>query len=199
MKKDNRAVGSLLNKKEGPKKSILRRWSIANAVFFFVIINIVAFASYQIVIGTIMSSNKSATKSGLEQIVARLELSDQAITSANLEKYFDTSPITANGSAGPIVHPSDVVSQMIRTRNMGFFIYDDKKDLIFTTFNSPFPFHEDTAGKVISVNYNGSQGYVISQAVKSKVTGQTVAYVMTYSDMGTLLRFANNLFQWSVR
>ncbi|MBB5887222.1 HAMP domain-containing sensor histidine kinase [Lactovum miscens] len=194
----NKAVKAIRTKKSRPKKSILRRWSIANAAFFFVAILIVAFASFRIVLSTIDKSNKQSMIQSMNNLVTPLQESDVPLSVKNLKSYLKIDSDLEINKNEYVIQTSPVLSNMIGQKNLSFYIYGNNKKLIFSTLDKSFPFHRDTGGKTVLINYKGSQGFLLSKAISSVKSNQIVGYALIFFNLDPFTSLAQEIFSYFV-
>ncbi|MDR0300117.1 MAG: HAMP domain-containing histidine kinase [Streptococcaceae bacterium] len=190
----NKATKVNQGMKERPKQSILRRWSFANAAFFFVVILIVALASYRIVLSTVNNLNKQGMIKAMDHLVVPLEKSSEVLTTNDLEKYFTINSKLEANAEGHIIHTPPVISEMISARNMSFYVFGANRQLIFSTLDKDFPFHADTDGKPVLINFKQSKGFLLSKTIRSNQTGQVIGYTIVYYNLDPFTSLAEQIF-----
>jgi signal transduction histidine kinase len=176
------------------KESILWRWSAANAIFFFVAVMLVAFVSYMMMASSVVGSNKSGMDESLDEISLRLSKEEQPLTAVRLDKLLTTIKKTSEDGEGQgVLQTSEVLSQMIASRNMNFLVYDDTPALIWNSSDRKIPFKAGIDGKIVSYKVKGSSGYLGRRTIKSKETGQTIGYLVAYYDLSNFSKLSQKL------
>ena len=161
-----------------PRKSILRRWAVTNATFFFVAFAFFALMIFFITSSSFIGSEKSNMVRSMDTVAAELKTSNRPLTADNLSNYFNYNM----EKTGSTIEMSHLVTSMIGSKNQ-FFIYDVNKELIFSTAGDNFPFYENTHGVVRTVKAGNYTGYLESRPVISQTTGQVTGYMQSFYNL----------------
>jgi signal transduction histidine kinase len=171
-----------------PKKSILRRWAVTNALFFFIAFAFFAFIIYLITVSSFIGGEKTSMTSATNTIESQLKAASQPLTKDNLKEYFSYNT-TQNGET---IQMPRAITSMIGSKNQ-FFIYDTDKQLIFSTAGTTLPFFENTNNEVRTVSVGSYVGYLESRPVVSSRTGKVVAYIQTFYNLKSYYQIQNRL------
>ncbi|MDR0297495.1 MAG: HAMP domain-containing histidine kinase [Streptococcaceae bacterium] len=177
---------------EKPKRSLLWRWSFANALFFFIAFTLFAAIAYRSATQILLGRQKEAIGTVMQLVDDHLSQSTEPLSGSNLRTVFE---YRANRSTG-VIQTSDVLSELIASRTQ-LFVYGINKQLIFSTAGQSIMSIDTTDGKIEIVNTaQGYQGYLLSQPIRSQKTGKIVAYAQAFFDLKPYYGMRNALIAW---
>ncbi|MDR0199940.1 MAG: HAMP domain-containing histidine kinase [Streptococcaceae bacterium] len=172
-----------------PKKSILRRWTFANALFFLVAFTAFAAVTYALTVNAMIGGQKTTIQSVMNQVTEKLEQSDKPLTAENLRSVFEYRASTTSGT----IETSELMNLLIQSRNQ-LFIYNTDRQMIFSTAGNSDLTIDDTKGQIKTVNTQGYEGYLLSKPIISQKTGKVVAYAQTFFSLKAYYEIRNRLF-----
>ena len=171
-----------------PRKSILRRWAITNAVFFFIAFALVAVVIYWVMISSFIQGEKHKMISSVNTIEVQLKRADRPLTMDNLHHYFGYNPSTE----GQTIETPRTITSMIGSKNQ-LFIYGVDKKLIFSTAGNSFPFFDHTNGEVKTVTVGSYRGYLKSRPIISEKTGKVIGHIQSFYSLNSYFQLQRKL------
>ncbi|GAB2024096.1 HAMP domain-containing histidine kinase [Lactovum odontotermitis] len=181
------------NKFKRLNSSILWRWSVANAAFFFAAIMLVALISYFIMHTSIVGSNKSSMNDSLNETAVQFSKTDQPLSTTNFPRVLSTVKGTEEDGTEEFLQTSETFSLMISSRNLNFFVFSNSQRLLFSSNMKHIPFHASTNGKIISYKLGSSSGYLSVKPIRSEKTGEIIGYLMGYYDLSSFNNLSKKL------
>ncbi|MDR2975972.1 MAG: HAMP domain-containing histidine kinase [Streptococcaceae bacterium] len=176
------------------KNSILWRWSAANAIFFFIAITLVALVSYLVMMFSVIGSNNASMKGTLDSISVRLSKSDRPLTKQNLNDFLNNFNIpTGSWEGGELLQSSDILSQMISSRNMNFYFYNVDHHMFYRTNSDRLPFQSSGSKKITSYKFDGNTGYLGWREIRSEKTGEVIGYIAAFYDLSNFYSLSQKM------
>lgn len=183
-------------KKQPKKRSIMLKWSFANMLFCFLVFTTFVTISYQTSVLYFLNGEKEGLIKVVHKVAERLTAANTPLTADNIYQYLGYKEPnvleTLYDDGGHEVKSAESVG-IPGVDWRSFQIYDASGQMIFTTQTSSLPLANKKTTSPVIVTIGVESGYMMTEKIVSKKTGQVIGYLQSFNDLGFYYNIRNKL------
>lgn len=182
---------SAYKQRKGP--SILLKWSLASALFIFIVFTTFAVIVFNVSTNLIMLKERDSLQRTVENINQKLSQSKDVLTVDSVQEYFGFEFITGLDETDQVYLNRDDLVEGLLQNSASYYIYNKEEQVIFGTNDLPPNLIDTKIVKPTVLSLGDELGCIVAEPIYSKETHEKIGYVQgilildNYSDINSKL------------